>query len=139
MRTVVAVVLFVCLFLKTFAADDLAISRLNPDLVPLYDSLLAEGQGAELIGKPLQLRLNLKHASDRLLLFTDTQIVPDKDTRYYLIKWRFRPNNLSGLAGKRNVVCKVRGRIVEIVSGAPAPRMPYIIAELLSVEPLVLQ
>lgn len=134
MRIFILILLFLLISVKVFAAYESAVSRLNSDLVPIYESLVTEGQGSKLVGKQLDLNLTLKHASDRFLLFTDTQIVLDKNTKYYLIKWEYEPNDITELVGKTDVVCKVKGRIVEVVSGAKASRMPYIIVELISVE-----
>ena len=111
-----------------------AISELDADLVPIYESLMAEGHPTNLIGMPLKLTLNLRHASDRYLLFTDTQIIVDKDTKYYLVKWKFEPDDVKTLFGRSNLTCKVNGRIVEVIKGATSPNMPYVVVELVSVE-----
>ena len=111
-----------------------AMSELNADLVPIYESLTKEERPTNLVGKRLKLTLNLKYASDRHLLFTDTQVVIDKHTKYYLIKWKFSPDDVKALVGKSNVRCKVNGRIVEVIKGPTSPGMPYIVVELISVE-----
>lgn len=111
-----------------------AISELNADLVPIYKRLMADGQPVELVGKRLTLTLNLKYSSERQLLFTDTRVIVDRDTKYYLIKWSFKPSDTKALLGKSDISCKVDGRIVEVIKGAASPRMPYIVVELESVE-----
>lgn len=128
------ILLFLSTFVKALAAPESAVSRLNPDLVPIYESLVTEGEGSKLVGKQLELSLSLKHASDRFLLFTDTQVVLDQNTKYYLIKWEYELNDIRELLGKTDVICKVKGRIVEVVSGERTSRMPYIIVKLVSVE-----
>lgn len=115
------------------AGDDPAVSRLDPELVPLYRQLLAEAQRSELVGRQLTLKLDLKHASERLLLFSDTQIVVDSDTRYYLIRWQYDPEDVSALIGKTGIACRVSGRIVQVVANEISPRMPYLVVELQSV------
>jgi hypothetical protein len=134
MKTLNSILIFLLISVDAFGEYESAISELNADLVPIYESLMTEGQSTDLVGKHLELNLNLKHSSDRYLLFTDTRIVLDKDTKYYLIKWKFRPNDVKALFGKSNVKCKVKGRIVEVIKGATSPRMPYVIVEVVSVE-----
>lgn len=134
MKTLSSFLLFLLIPLGAYGEPESAISRLNPNLVPVYESLTKEGQPTGLVGKRLDLTLTLRHASDRYLLFNDTQIVVDKETRYYLIKWKFKPGDVESLLGKSNVKCKVSGRIVEVIKGPKTPRMPYIVVELISVE-----
>lgn len=125
---------FLLISVPAYGGNESAVSRLNADLVPIYESLTAPGPATNLIGKRLELTLKLRHASDRYLLFTDTQIVVDKETRYYLMKWKFRPEDVKALLGKSNVMCKVKGTIVEVVKGPTSPRMPYLIVKLVSAE-----
>lgn len=115
------------------ATDDPAIKLLNPGLVPLYRQLIADPHSEGLIGKRLALQLRLKHASPRMLLFADTQIVVDGTTRYYLIKWQYQPGDIAELLGKAGNACRVEGKIVRVVSSADSPRMPYLVVELQSV------
>lgn len=118
----------VCGELKTATAE------LNHDLIPVYESLRAEGPSSDLVGKRLKLNLNLKYASDRHLLFTDTRIVIDSKTSYYMINWKFKPDDIKALIGRSNVRCTVTGRIVDVIKGPTSPRMPYIVVELESIE-----
>ena len=134
MKTLSLILTFLLISMATQGEDESAVSELNADLVSIYESLITEGQPTDLVGKPLKLTLNLKFSSDRHLLFSDTQIIVDKDTKYYLIKWKFRPEDIKALLGKSNVKCKVTGRIVEVIKGVTSPRMPYIVVELASVE-----
>lgn len=120
--------------LAAYGGSGSATSELNADLVPIYESLMKEERPTNLIGRRLNLTLTLKYASDRHLLFADTQVVVDKDTKYYLIKWKFRRDDVQALLGKSNVRCKVNGRIVEVIKGPTSPGMPYIVVELMSVE-----
>jgi len=114
------------------AAGDAAVSRLNPQLVPLYRQLMS-GQNADLVGKPLLLELRLKHASERFLLFDDTQVVVDSNTSYYLIRWQYEPEDIAGLIGKTAITCRVSGRIAQVIAVANPPRMPYLVVRLQSV------
>ncbi len=134
MKTLSLILAFLLISVAAHGEYESAISELNADLVPIYESLMAEGQPTNLVGKYLKLTLDLKYSSDRHLLFTDTQIIVDKNTKYYLIKWQFRPNDVKVLFGKSNVRCKVNGRIVEVIKGASTPHMPYVVVELVSVE-----
>lgn len=134
MKTLSAILVFLLFTVSAYGGNKLATSRLNADLLPLYESLTAAGPSTKLVGKRLELTLKLRHASDRYLLFTDTQIVVDKHTRYYLIKWKFKADDVKALLGKSNVMCKVKGTIVEVIKGATSPRMPYVVVELASAE-----
>ncbi len=125
---------FLLIPLAVHGGSESAVSELNPDLVPIYESLIADEQSTELVGKLLELTLQLKYSSERHLLFSDTQIIVDKDTKYYLIKWKFGQNDIKAILGKSNVKCKVKGRIIEVIKGATSPGMPYVVAELISVE-----
>ena len=76
------------------------ISELNVELLPIYESLIADGNSTELVGKRFDLSLNLKYSSEKHILFSDTQIVVDKDTKYYLVKWKFNPDDIQVILGK---------------------------------------
>jgi hypothetical protein len=134
MKTLSRILLLLFVSLGTYGGPGSAISQLNADLMPIYESLMKEERPTNLVGKRLNLTLHLKYASDRHLLFTDTQVVIDKDTKYYLVKWKFKPDDVKALLGKSNVRCKVNGRIVEVIKGPTSPGMPYIVVELMSVE-----
>jgi hypothetical protein len=134
MKTSSPILVVLLVSLTAYGEGGSAVSELNADLVPIYESLMKEGRPTNLIGKRLDLTLTLKYASDRHLLFTDTQVVIDKDTKYYLVKWKFKPDDVKALLGKSNVRCKVNGRIVEVIKGPTSPGMPYIVVELMSVE-----
>ncbi len=117
---------------RTAAAGDPAVSRLNAELVPLYRQLMA-GQHADLPGRQLSLKLRLKHASERFLLFADTQVVVNDNTSYYLVKWQYEVEDIAGLIGKTGVVCQLSGTIVEVIANANSPPMPYLLVRLQSV------
>jgi hypothetical protein len=134
MKAFSAILILLSISAAVYGEYDSAISDLNADLVPIYEQLMAEGRPMDLVGRRLDLSLNLKYSSDRLLLFTDTQIAIDRDTKYYLIKWKFKPNDIKPLLGKSNVGCNVKGRIVEVIKGKMSPGMPYIVVELESIE-----
>jgi len=134
MKALIFQLIFFLLPLTAHSGNTLASSNLNADLIPIYESLLTEGQPTELVGKLLELNLKLKFSSEAYLLFTDTQIIVDKDTKYYFIKWKFNPNDIKAIVGKSNVKCKVKARIIEVIKGATSPGMPYIVAELINVE-----
>jgi len=134
MKTLIRILLLLLIPLTADGAPPSATSQLHADLVPIYESLTSREPPANLVGKRLTLILTLKHASDRYLLFSDTLIVVDEKTRYYLIKWKFKPEDVASLAGKSNLKCKVTGKIIEAIKGPTSPRMPYIVVELLSVE-----
>ena len=133
MKTASSILLFLSISLAAFGQTGSATATLDPDLVPVYERLGKPGS-TSLLGMRLELTLNLKHASDKYLLFTDTQVVVDAETKYYLIKWKFKPDDVRAILGKSNVTCKVTGRIVGVIDGPTSPRMPYVVVELLSVE-----
>lgn len=114
------------------AAGDSATSRLNPELVPLYRQLMSP-RHADLTGRQLTLQLRLKYASEHFLLFTDTQVVIDDNTSYYLVKWLYEAEDIAGLIGKSDIVCRISGEIVEVIINANPPRMPYLVVKLQSV------
>jgi hypothetical protein len=120
--------------LAAHAGNELDISELNPDLLPIYENLIADGESTELVGKRLNLSLKLKYSSERHLLFSDTQVTVDNETKYYLIKWKFNPNDIEEILGKSDVKCTIQGRIIEVIKGAISPGMPYVVVELESVE-----
>ena len=134
MKTLIVILTLIFLSTMTHGGNESSVMELNADLVPIYESLIADGQPTELIGKILELTLKLKFSSDKYLLFSDTQIMVDKNTKYYLIKWKYNPIDIKAIIGKSNIECKVKARIIEVVKGATSPNMPYIVAELLSVE-----
>ncbi len=133
MKILGPILIFLSISAAVYGEYESATSKLNANLIPLYEKLMTEGQPMDLVGQRLELSLNLKHSSDRLLLFTDTQVAIDRDTKYYLIKWKFKPNDVKAILGKSDVRCKVNGIIVEVIKGAISPGMPYVIVELESV------
>ena len=134
MRIILAVLVVISIYAKAHATDEPTVSKLNSELIPIYEQLMTKGENASLIGQYVEAKLHLRHASERFLLFTDTQVVLDNGTNYYLIKWRFEPDDISDFIGKSDVICKVSGRVVEVVSGAKASGMPYVVVELLQLE-----
>lgn len=134
MKALTPILISLSISVAAYGEYESSISELNVDLVPIYEKLMTEDQPTDLVGQRLELNLNLKHSSDRLLLFTDTQVAIDKDTKYYLIKWKFKPNDVKAIFGKSNVRCKVNGRIVEVIKGPMSPGMPYVVVELESIE-----
>lgn len=68
------------------------------------------------------------------MLFFDTLIVIDEDTKNYLIKWKFDQDDIQALLGKSEVKCRVAGKIIEVIKGATSPGMPYVVAEVVRVE-----
>ena len=134
MKAQIFFLIFLLISPVVHGGNDSAVSELNPDLVPIYEGLIADGQSTELVGKLVEVTLQLKFSSEKYLLFLDTQIIVDTETKYYLIKWKFGQNAIKPILGKSNVKCKVKGRIIEVIKGATSPRMPYVVVELISVE-----
>ena len=118
----------------TYGGSVTAIQNLHHDLIHIYEKLNSDKQSQELVGTPLSLTLELKQSSEKKLLFHDTQVIIDEETKYYLIKWKFNPNDIEPIIGKANVTCRVKGRIIEVVKGPTNPGMPYVVVELISVE-----
>ena len=135
MKTFILFLMLIFLSPMAHGGNELSVMELNADLVTIYERLIADGQPTELIGEILELTLKLKFSSEKHLLFSDTQIIVDKNTKYYLIKWKYNPIDIKAIIGKSNIECKVKARIIEVVKGATSPNMLYIVEELLSVEP----
>jgi hypothetical protein len=130
------ILLFILFFISvaTYGGSLTATQNLHPDLIHIYEKLNSDKQSQELVGTPLSLSLELKHSSEKYLLFHDTQVIIDEVTKYYLIKWKFDPNDIEPIIGKANVTCRVKGKIIEVVKGPTTPGMPYVVVELISVE-----
>lgn len=118
----------------TYGGSLSATQDLHPDLIPIYEKLNSDTQSQQLVDTPLNLTLKLKHSSEKYLLFHDTRIIIDEKTKYYLIKWKFNPQDIQPIIGKANVNCRVKGRIIDVVKGPTTPDMPYVVVKLLSVE-----
>ena len=134
MKTLSSILILLLISVAANGEYESATAELNAGLLPIYEILMTEDQPVNLVGRRIALSLNLKHSSDRLLLFTDTRVAVDKDTKYYLIKWKFTLDDVKDLLGKSNVRCNVEGRIVEVFGGARSPGMPYVVVELESIE-----
>ena len=74
---------------------------LSQDYIPIWSQFTRAL--LQLIGKSLELTFKLKFASEKYLLFWDTQITVDNQTKYYLIKWKFDPRDIEGNLGMSNV------------------------------------
>lgn len=120
--------------IATYGGSVTATQDLHPNLVPIYEKLISDKQSQQLVGTPLNLDLKLKHSSKKYLLFHNTQIIIDEVTKYYLIRWAFKVTDVEAIIGKSDVVCRVKGKITEVVKGPTTPDMPYLVVELLNVE-----
>jgi len=74
MKVLGPILIFLSISAAVYGEYESATSKLNADLIPLYEKLMTEDKPMGLVGQRLELSLNLKHSSDRLLLFTDTQV-----------------------------------------------------------------
>jgi hypothetical protein len=113
--------------------SDSATALLNAALKPIYHEVADGRAEKDIVGRKLDLTLNLKFCSEKLLLFGDTCVVVDENTKYYFIKWKVKPEVLQAIIGRRNVQCNAKGTIVEVRRGEITPGMPYVIAELESI------
>lgn len=109
-----------------------ATENLNPDLLPFYKKV-TNGRGSELIGKKINLTLKLKYDFRGSLLFSDTRIRVDNNTRYYFVKWNIPPEIKSNFTGKAGVYYDVKGRISDVVTGSFSGYMPYIVVDITSI------
>ena len=108
--------------------------EMNDVLKPIYKRLMASNNPGEMVGEKIELKLSLRHASEKQILFSGTYVIVDKKTKYYFIKWKFEPEKVRGLIGKSDIWCKIDGKIVEVIKGKISPGMPYIIVEVKSVQ-----
>ncbi|PLX98399.1 MAG: hypothetical protein C0624_14490 [Desulfuromonas sp.] len=132
----IKILLFILVFIPVAAyGENISATRnLHPDLIPIYETLTSDQQAQQLVGTSFVLTLNLKHASEKYLLFHDTQVIVDEVTKYYLIKWLFTPDDVKTIMGKADLPCRVKGRIIEVTKGATTPDMPYLAVKLLKVD-----
>ncbi|MBM3871867.1 MAG: hypothetical protein FJ392_13065 [Verrucomicrobia bacterium] len=101
-----------------------------PELRPLFETLISE-RSLSLVGKEYTVPLRIKHASEKFLVFSNSQIQLDPDTKYEIGKWRFDTSITSPYHGKKNVVVFVKFRIDQIHK--EDPKMPFFEATILSI------
>ncbi len=112
---------------------DRATALLDNEIRPLYRDVANGTPATDIVGRTLDLSLDLRFCSEKHVLFKDTQVVVDEDTKYYFIKWTFDPAVVASLQGKKDVQCSVKGTITEVRRGETTPGMPHVIATLESV------
>ena len=134
MKSIILLLILFFIPVATYGGSLTATQGLHPDLLPIYEKLISDKQSQQLIGTPLNLNLKLKHSSEKYLLFHNTQIIIDEVTKYYLIKWVFNATDVEAIVGKSDVICRVQGKITELVKGPTTPGMPYVVVEILNVE-----
>ena len=102
-----------------------------PDLMPVYSALSGTGAGSSLVGKELAANLTIKHASAKWVVFSDAYLAVDKETKYQIGKWSFKPEVIESVIGAENAKCNVR----LLITGANAndPKMPFVEAEILAI------
>lgn len=110
--------------------------ELDEGLVPLYEHLMEADDPSGLVGTDVALTLNLRHASEKRVLFNDTRIIIDEKTKYYFVMWKFDPEQVANIIGKLDIECKIEGRVVDVVKGSISPGMPHLIVEIDSVQVL---
>ena len=113
-----------------------ATALLNDALIPLYQDVVGGKPATDFIGRSLDLSLSLRFCSEKHLLFDDTKIIVDEETKYYFVKWVFEPTVVKPVIGKKNVQCRIKGKITEVRRGETTPGMPHLIVKL---ETIVLQ
>jgi hypothetical protein len=106
---------------------------LDDQLKPLYRDVTSGRPKSEIVGRKLDLTLDLRYCSEQSLLFNDTRIVIDEETKYYFVDWSFEPAALEPILGMRDIQCRVEGTIVDVLDGEVTAGMPYVVATLESV------
>jgi hypothetical protein len=106
---------------------------LDDQLKPLYRDVISGLPKTEIVGQKLDLTLDLRYCSEQSLLFNDTRVVIDEDTKYYFVEWQLNPGVLEPILGKRDAQCRVEGTIVEVRGGEVTSGMPYVVATLDSI------
>jgi len=109
---------------------DPATELLNDSLKQLYRDITNDVSEDKIVGQSLDLSLRLRFCSETDILFDDTKIIVDKKTKYYFVKWEFEPTVVNPIIGKKNVRCRIKGKITEVRRGETTPGMPYLIVKL---------
>lgn len=107
-----------------------ATALLDDALRPLYREVSTGVPDEQLVGRNLDLLLDLRFCSENNLLFSDTRIIVGENTKYYFIKWIFKPSVVAPILGKRDGQCEVKGTVVEVRRGVTTSGMPHVVAEL---------
>jgi len=76
---------------------------LNDELKSLSRAVSQGIPEGKIVGRELELTLELRFCSDRHLSFEDTKVVVGKTTSYGFVKWQFSPEQVKAVVGKRGV------------------------------------
>ena len=115
---------------ETRAQKDL----LNDALKGLYQDVVSGVAETNIVGRAIDAHLSLLMCSDKHLLFEDTQIVVDKETKYNFVMWKFSETEVAAVnGGRQGLRCQVKGRIIEVRRGETTPGMPYVVAQLVQI------
>ncbi|MDO6568837.1 hypothetical protein Q4561_17325 [Alteromonas sp. 1_MG-2023] len=110
--------------------------KMNKELLPIYNALIAQDSNATLIGEEYSVELVLKHASEKHLIFRDAYIRLDEETKYQIAKWQFESHILDSIKDKYDVSCKVTFVIKSVENQGFNESMPHVVAQVLSVTAL---
>ena len=105
-------------------------SQLNKGLKGLFHDVASGVAESNIVGRPIDVYLNLRLCSEKHLFFNDTQIVLDGKTTYQFITWQYDQADVEKVKGQKNITCHVKGHVIEVRRGATTPGMPYVVAQL---------
>ena len=101
------------------------------DLMPVYSAFSDTQVASTITGKEFIVNLTIKHASVKWVIFSDAYLTVDKETKYQIGKWSFKPEVIQSVIGAEGAKCKVRLLITQV--NLNDPKMPYVEAEILSI------
>ncbi len=109
--------------------------EMNSELVTIYNFLVSQESSSQLLGKKYTLKLSLKFASEKHLIFNDAYIRVDDKTKYQIAKWQFEEIIVSSIKGKRDIICDVAFIIKDVENKGLYSEMPHIVVEVLNINP----
>ena len=101
------------------------------DLMPVFSALSGGAVASTITGKEALVNLTIKHASAERIIFSDAYLAVDKETKYQIGKWRFKPGVIESVIGAEGAKCKVRLLITEV--NLNDPKIPFVEAEILAI------
>ena len=122
-------IFFIILISPVFAVSP--DSKLDPDLLAIFNQLTSTDESKELIGKKFSMVLSLKYATKKHLVFHDAYIRVSKGEKYQIARWLFDPTIISSVVGKNGIECTVEFIIKEVKTKNVYKKMPHIIVEII--------
>ena len=104
----------------------------SQDLMPVFTALSGTEVASSIVGKELVANLTIKNASAKRVVFSDAYLAIDKETKYQIGKWSFKPEVIESVIGAEGAKCKVRLLITEV--NLSDPKMPFVEADILAID-----